>query len=270
MADPDPIEEAAWRGAAGDLRAEDLPGLATDALVRGLDSPSLRILAGHAPRDIDVSRELFGDVIGELGLPPRSTDDALWCLVRLTATRVVDGHTPPVEGARWIALHAARDVEEGGDLDSFLSLIIELDELPGRDIAIIEREIISLCDELLQQPAPRRRITLRAESDRPPLTRHGHQGPVDVPVLQLRLDAQLAGDVSRWAELYNAKLGQWPDTGGFRSPQDARNFVDQGRLLAARLQDALGPTYRIEYQPERLEGPGLKLEKRRWFRRRSS
>ena len=270
MTATDPLVVAAWHHVAGDLRAEHLPELATDALVRGLDSPSLRILAGHDPRDVDVARELFTDVITELRIPAQSRDEAIWCLVRRTAERILDGHTPPIEEARWIALYAAEAVEEGGDLRRFTDLIVDFDDLPGGDVHAIEREIISLCTELLERSAPRRWVQLRAESGRSPLTRHGLWGQVDVPLLELRLDAQLADDLSTWAQFYDAKLGQWPDSGGFTSTQQATDFVEQGRLFAVRLQDALGPTYQVEYGPERLEGPGLKLERRRRFRRRPS
>ena len=261
---------AAWHRAAGDLRAEDLPELATDALVRGLDSPSLRILAGQNPRDMDVSRELFAEVLTELRIPVVGTDEALWRLVRLTAEQIVDGHTAPSEGARWIALHAALDVEEEGDLRVFRALAYEIDDFPDADITWIEKQIVSECHEILDRPAARRWIQLRAVSGRTPLTRQSLQGQVDVPIVELGVDAQLADDVSSWAQFYDAKFGEWPDSGGFTSIKQAEQFVEQGRLLATRLQDALGPAHQVEYAQEPSGRPGVRLAESRWFRRRDS
>ena len=266
---PDPLEEAAWHRAAGDLRGEDLPELATDALVRGLDSPALRILAGQNPSDTDVSRELFAEVLTELSIPVLGTDEALWRLVRLTAEQIVNGQTAPNEGARWIALHAALEVAEEGDLRVFRELVYEIDDFPDADTSWIEREIVSVCIEMLDRPVPRRWIQLRAASGRTPLTRQSLQGQVDVPIVELGIEAQLADDVSSWAQFYDVTLGQWPDSGGFTSTKQAEKFVERGRLLATRLQDGLGPTHHVEYAQEPSDLPGVKLAHRRWLRRRS-
>lgn len=51
---------------------EDLPALATDALVEGLDTPTLRILAGEPSTmfaEFD-NRDLFRKILEELGREP--------------------------------------------------------------------------------------------------------------------------------------------------------------------------------------------------------
>jgi hypothetical protein len=176
---------------------------------------------------MDVSRELFG------------TDEALWRLVRLTAEQIVDGHRAPSEGAFWIALHAALEVEEQGDLRVFRALVYEIDDFPDTDIAWIEQAVVSECIEMLDRPAPRRWIELRAASGRTPLTRQSLPGQVDVPIVELGIDAELADDVSSWAQFYEAKLGQWPDSGGFTSIKQAEQFVGDSSQLVCRTDSDL-------------------------------
>jgi hypothetical protein len=219
---------------------------------------------------MDVSRELFANVLTELSIPVLGTDEALWCLVRLTAEQIVDGHRAPSEGACRIALHAALEVEEQGDLRVFRALVYEIDDFPDTDIAWIEQAVVSECIEMLDRPAPRRWIELRAASGRTPLTRQSLPGQVDVPIVELGIDAELADDVSSWAQFYEAKLGQWPDSGGFTSIKQAEQFVERGRLLATRLQDGLGSAYHVEYAQEPSGRPGVRLAQKRWFRRRTS
>ncbi|UFS59785.1 hypothetical protein [Subtercola endophyticus] len=64
----EPLELASWQMIVGILRSEDLPDLATDALVRGVDSPSLRVLAGADADDVRESRDLFVDALAELNI----------------------------------------------------------------------------------------------------------------------------------------------------------------------------------------------------------
>jgi hypothetical protein len=57
--DADPLEASAWRWIAGDLTSGGLPALATDALMRGIDSPALRELAAQNPGQVRDSQDLF-------------------------------------------------------------------------------------------------------------------------------------------------------------------------------------------------------------------
>jgi len=49
--------------------AEELPGVAVQALTDGVDTPSLRVLAGYVGRDPREANELFAAVVDELGWP---------------------------------------------------------------------------------------------------------------------------------------------------------------------------------------------------------
>jgi hypothetical protein len=66
----------------GTLPSEQLPGLATDALSQGLDSPALRELAGTSPRDVRDARDFFLVALGELGITLLDEQQALWELVQ--------------------------------------------------------------------------------------------------------------------------------------------------------------------------------------------
>ena len=54
----------------------DLPEMATEALVRGIDSPSLRLLAGQPRNDVRYSADLFLAALDELGIEVLEPDRA--------------------------------------------------------------------------------------------------------------------------------------------------------------------------------------------------
>ena len=66
---------AAWRWVVGIQPVEDLPNIATDALVRDLDTPALRELAGAAKDDFWLIRDSFERTIGELWSGPARRAD---------------------------------------------------------------------------------------------------------------------------------------------------------------------------------------------------
>jgi hypothetical protein len=95
----EPLEVAAWQVAVGRLASEDLPEIATEALVRGLDSPALRVLAGQARWDVRDSSDLFRVALDELGIELPDTDRAQWHLARRTAGEIVAGRIRAALGA---------------------------------------------------------------------------------------------------------------------------------------------------------------------------
>src|SRR4051812_33321745 len=111
MTEVDPLEVAAWRMAVGDLPSEDLPEIATDALVRGVDSAALLILAGQSSDDVRESADLFRAALDELCIDLPDPDSALWRLVRIIARSIVAGRISPANGATeiWRAYHRAKD-----------------------------------------------------------------------------------------------------------------------------------------------------------------
>ncbi|HEY2794762.1 MAG TPA: hypothetical protein VGJ28_20545, partial [Micromonosporaceae bacterium] len=118
MTEPDPLEVAAWRLAIGDLPSEDLPAIATEALLGGLDSPALRVLAGQSRYDVRDSADLFRAALDELRIELPDADSAHWQLARRIAGDIVAGRITSARGAAelWITYTAVRD---SGDLRIF-------------------------------------------------------------------------------------------------------------------------------------------------------
>ncbi|MEU4715514.1 hypothetical protein AB0F73_17900 [Micromonospora purpureochromogenes] len=101
------MRDVAVRVLAGDLASEERPMIAAQALAEGLDSPSLRELAGLSRGEYREARELLDQVVDELGLPELPDDDqAVWEVVVSYARRLVSGAIAPVEGAHAIAAYA--------------------------------------------------------------------------------------------------------------------------------------------------------------------
>ena len=83
----------AVRWVRGDLYAEDMPALAADLLESGLDTPSMRRLAGemHVACSADVE-EIVGRMFRELEVPyPISGKEALQIYTRQVAREVIHG-----------------------------------------------------------------------------------------------------------------------------------------------------------------------------------
>ncbi|MEV1142093.1 hypothetical protein [Micromonospora sp. NPDC049799] len=98
------MREVGVRVLAGDLASEELPMIAAQALAEGLDSPSLRELAGLSRGEYREACELLDQVVDELGLPALpDADQAVWEVVVSYARRLVSGALTPVDGAHAIA-----------------------------------------------------------------------------------------------------------------------------------------------------------------------
>jgi hypothetical protein len=96
------LERLAEMYVFGILPAERLPAAAADALEAGLDSPSLRQLAGADDDDTESIRNLFNKSLNELGVPLPSPSEAALSIARRIAGDIVRGKIDPYEGARQI------------------------------------------------------------------------------------------------------------------------------------------------------------------------
>ncbi|HZC52469.1 MAG TPA: hypothetical protein VE441_08235 [Mycobacterium sp.] len=102
MNSDDSLRLAPLRLSVGEQAPEELPDLAAGALARGLDSPSLRMLAG-APRDqYEDNRRLFVTAMHEFDLDAPLPDTAVRELVRYWAAEIIAGALSPYDGARRI------------------------------------------------------------------------------------------------------------------------------------------------------------------------
>ncbi|MFD9408719.1 hypothetical protein ACFWBN_17115 [Streptomyces sp. NPDC059989] len=93
-----PLEEAAWLYQADQVRPEDLPTTAAEALASGVDGPTLCELAGLPrnadPRDI---RDAFEQALSELGIALPSHNLAHRYALRRLAMRFVAEEPAPAE-----------------------------------------------------------------------------------------------------------------------------------------------------------------------------
>lgn len=107
---------------------EGLIRLGLDSLLTGVDTPSLRLLAGLGRNEEHEARDLFGAVLDELGLTadiPETQIDALWSLTRLAAAAIVNGNIDPVKGADRIWQDFAKPLEYPPELMPFVSAVVD-------------------------------------------------------------------------------------------------------------------------------------------------
>lgn len=155
-----PLEdELGWRirGAEGEwferhTVSQDLPQLATDALVAGWDTQSLRVLAGepssaYAP---DLG-ELFARALHELGRTVPSPEEARRAFVGYLAWLIVTDRVEPIEGAKRIERIHWWEPPEMLDLAFMSGFVDEWDGEWGRGRPAVEREIRRLAEEILEE-----------------------------------------------------------------------------------------------------------------------
>lgn len=249
---------AACRVAAGLPQDKNLVDLATESLADGVDSPSLRELAGLNLKDSREAVDLFQAAVDELGLTWPDRDQALWQVVRDLCARVVDGSAQAGPSARWIWAHVAHEVEQEGDLRGFVALASELEEHPDSREEI-EEDIVAAARDLLQRPWPRRWLRLQARLDSTPLSLSLSSGLVPVVPEKLGLGDADATALAQWARQFDATFAANEHAAGFDSQQQAEEFVARGHQLTEIVQRALGDHWQVEYYPEPVRPPGLRL-----------
>ena len=121
------LDLARARFALGTLMSADLPVLATTLLAGGVDSPSLRTLAGVTRPTMSECAPLFERVMQESGLPPLEKQQAVRVLVRHYAEAIVSGEIEPYQGAREIWELSDR-YEPFQEVSIFVGLASEIDD----------------------------------------------------------------------------------------------------------------------------------------------
>ena len=119
----------------GDQPSEDLPAIAARALERGLDSPTLRELAGLSRKDVREAHDLFLIAIAEVGLEMPPPSEAARELARQWAFEMLAGTLTPYEGSRliWHNSWDTLDRQQEGqadDLVPFIGLASEWEDDP--------------------------------------------------------------------------------------------------------------------------------------------
>jgi hypothetical protein len=122
---------AVW--ALGLLDPLRLPALAMRALEDGLDSPSLRRLAGADATEVPHVSALFAAALAEIGIVPPAPAVAARQIGDDVAGRIIRGDVDPLDGARFLTL-VAREASKGRPfhgLDPFVYADSEVDDRPA-------------------------------------------------------------------------------------------------------------------------------------------
>lgn len=254
------LQVASWRDEIGEQPSEDLVGLALDAVIAGMDGPQLVELAGADswdPRDL---RDLWQAVLGEQGIERAGEQIALWQLVRHTASEVVGRAVDPIAAARWMWRSASLRMEPEGDLRIFIGLASDADDYPEQRQTIADA-VVTECRVLLERQRPRRWLRLQAADDGVlSLATTSDQSRCGLDELPIPDD--LATRLVAWQRQWMEVMGK----GGFASTRAAEEFVAAGRALGDALQEVLGADWHVEYYPEPIRPPGVRLRPR-WKRR---
>lgn len=122
---------AVW--ALGLLDPGRLPALAMRGLEDGLDSPSLRRLAGADVAEVRSAGELFAAALEEIGAVPPAPAGAAKQVGYDVAGRIIRGDVDPFDGARFLSLVAreASKLRPFHELDTFVYADSEVDDRPA-------------------------------------------------------------------------------------------------------------------------------------------
>jgi hypothetical protein len=144
-------EWLAVRWVRGELAPEEVPVLAVEALARGCDSPSLRLLAGVVgrPTMADV-HELVEACFREFGIAlPAKADTSTW-LVNKWLSLAATGSAAPYQAAHAIALLSGDWWDEPAwlQLRDFIGLASEWEDHPSQR-AVIDQQIVECALQLV-------------------------------------------------------------------------------------------------------------------------
>jgi hypothetical protein len=110
---------------------EAMPSEATNALVQGVDSPSIRRLAGLSSVESDEARGVFQAALRELGIESPSPREAAILVATEIASRITDGTVSPYDGAKEIwDLVRLVPLEHFPEFDAFVYAASEWEEWP--------------------------------------------------------------------------------------------------------------------------------------------
>jgi len=241
----DTLQLIAAKLSIGEQPTEELPRLATEALLRGLDSPALAVAAGASPTDVRDARDRFVAALHEVGVDLPDEQHALWVLARDVMQRIVDGTVNPVAGAEWIWWKVYNRIEKEGDLRVFVGLASIWEDSPAERDGI-EAAIREAAVDLLRRDEPRTWVKLQAREGESPVRDPG----VDrsLPLSDLAISDEMRSKLELWARAFDdarAKPSNGPS--GFGSTEEAVEFVARGAQLVEAMQRELGSDWHVEY-----------------------
>lgn len=164
MTDVDPIQQlrmAAISERLGRMIGSDkLIQAALDAVLGGVDSPSLIRLAGLGRNEEPEAHDLFSQVIDELALAPTlpaHPTAARWELVRWWCSLIVDGQLPPEVAGRLIWMDGWNELNYPDELQPLVGWVSEWEDWTKdwdvpRDT--YREHIVDAAKQLLEKPWP--------------------------------------------------------------------------------------------------------------------
>ncbi|MFJ7159759.1 hypothetical protein ACIQUQ_33065 [Streptomyces sp. NPDC101118] len=124
-----------WRAFGSSVGSDRLIQAGLDALLAGVDCPSIGMLAGLTRQEEPEARELFDQVLDELGLryqPPQDPTAAKWALAYWIAEQMTDGSLDPAVGAYRILADVAYDLGYPDELQDLVSCADDFDDWDER------------------------------------------------------------------------------------------------------------------------------------------
>jgi hypothetical protein len=153
------LQSAAGFWVLGLLRSDELPGVAADALEAGIDTPSLRILAGEHHPDVGELDRLFTGALAESQLEMPGRPAAIMMAARYYAERVVSGNMSPIKGASAMSWYLSTIEEAPESLQVFRGLASEYEDFEYRRdakarriLSEIEQQIVAEARKLVNAP----------------------------------------------------------------------------------------------------------------------
>lgn len=149
------------------IAVDAIPDLACIALSEGMDSYSIRILAGINKTDFDDIRKYLGKVANELQIKYPTREESAWILIRYYFEQIIGSHIEPHRGLHTIIWQIYnqtgwrnRDQKSVGDYigiqnlyglcdtyDDFLETFVSLDKQSSWDKSKTNRQILTELDQ---------------------------------------------------------------------------------------------------------------------------
>jgi hypothetical protein len=151
-----PLERARALSVLGMIGAEEIIAVATDALVLGSDSPSLRELAGTSTYDVDDVPRLLEQAARELGFRELTKEEALRAVSTDICRQISSGEIRPYDGAKWLWRTVVEsEAPHHHELDPFIYAASEFESRPA-DQEFFEDAIRREARDLLSRRAEER------------------------------------------------------------------------------------------------------------------
>lgn len=140
----------------GMISPEEVIAIATDALVLGSDSPSLRELAGASTFQVDDVPRLLEQTSRELGFRELTKEEALIAISADICEQITSGEVRPYDGAKCIwRTVVGSEAPHHHELDPFIYAASELESRPA-DKEFFENAIREEARDLLSRRAAER------------------------------------------------------------------------------------------------------------------